>query len=173
MTPNTVKALNNFPAFFMAGNSVWPCLCWKFLLRCIPPLGLYSLKNWRRKSSPVRNKTLLTLPGRIQKTKGQGQRQVRYSKWAKSLWNPACWWQEAEGWWQQGAKAAFPKQDLQGWKYSGLPAHVLPTLVLQGRKALPVLSQDKTKLSLARRRSAANRVQLLPSLWGIPAVALK
>lgn len=35
MTPNTVKASNNFPAFFMDGNSVWPCLCWKFLFNCV------------------------------------------------------------------------------------------------------------------------------------------
>lgn len=45
-----------------------------------------------------------------------------------SLWSPACWWQEAEIWWWREAKPAFPKQDLQGWKYSGLPAHVLPAL---------------------------------------------
>lgn len=44
-----------------------------------------------------------------------------------------------------GAKPAFSNQDFQGWRYSGLPVHLLPALVVHGRKALPILSKDKSK----------------------------
>lgn len=57
---------------------------------------------------------------------------------------------EAEGWWWQGTKPAFPNQDLQGWTYSGLPAHVLPAWVVQGGNALPILSQDKNKIKVSQ-----------------------